>query len=150
VEPERDPVSPGGAGIGRQRVVAPWRLAATGEVMGLESGELEPAGERDEHAGEERHGLRHRRPLHRDGREPATQREDRHAQRDPYGEVSRACQRAEPAQALGTQSGDRATVAPEHRHQRRQHHRDHHHGPHAEEGRPGGGPGLPGQRHPGH
>src|SRR5215208_1612392 len=49
VEAEAQAVSPGRAGVGRQRTAAPGRLPTVGEVTRLPRGELEGAGDQDDH-----------------------------------------------------------------------------------------------------
>jgi len=52
------PVSPGRAGVRRQRTAEPWCLTIAGEVMSLPRGELQRAGDHDDHADRERYGER--------------------------------------------------------------------------------------------
>src|SRR5882762_4806283 len=61
VEAEAQAVSPGRAGVGRQRAAAPWRLPAVSEVTRLPRGELEGAGDQDDHTDRDRYGARQRR-----------------------------------------------------------------------------------------
>src|SRR5260370_38252536 len=49
VEPEAQAVSPGRAGVGRQRTAAPACLPAAGVVTRLPRGELAGAGHQDDH-----------------------------------------------------------------------------------------------------
>jgi hypothetical protein len=69
VEAEAQAVSPGRAGVGRQRTAAPGCLTAVGEVTRLPRGELEEAGHQDDHTDRDRYGARQRRLLHLDRRQ---------------------------------------------------------------------------------
>jgi hypothetical protein len=66
VEAEAQAVSPCRAGVRRQRTAAPRCLPAEGKVMCLPRGELERAGDQDDHTGRDRNGARQRRQLHLD------------------------------------------------------------------------------------
>src|SRR5438876_775385 len=61
VEAEAQAVSPGRAGVGRQRSTTPGRFPAAGELTRLPRGELEAAGDQDDHADPDRYGARQRR-----------------------------------------------------------------------------------------
>src|SRR5439155_551255 len=58
VEAEAQAVSPGRAGVGRQRTAAPGCLPAVSEVTRLPRGELEGAGHQDDHTDRDRYGAR--------------------------------------------------------------------------------------------
>src|SRR5216117_2576985 len=55
VEAEAQAVSPGRAGVGRQRTAAPGCLPAVSEVTRLPRGELEGAGHQDDHTDRDRY-----------------------------------------------------------------------------------------------
>jgi hypothetical protein len=150
VEAEAQAVSPGRAGVRRQCAAAPRCLPAAGKVMCLPRGELERAGDQDDHTDRDRNGARQRRQLHLDRRQRDAQRKGGHSERGPHGEVPHAHQRGQPTQARLACPADGLAVPPQHWHQGWQHHRYHHHDPHAEERRRGVGPGLSGHPHPRH
>ena len=54
VKAEAKAVSPGRAGVGRQRMAAPGRRPAAGKVMRLPRGELDGAGDQDDHTDRDR------------------------------------------------------------------------------------------------
>jgi len=65
VEAQAQAVSPGRAGVGRQRAAAPGCLPTTCKLTCLPRGALEGAGHQDDHTHRDRYGARQRRPLHR-------------------------------------------------------------------------------------
>jgi hypothetical protein len=77
VEAEAQAVSPGRAGVGRQRTAAPGCLPAT-KVTRLPRGEPERAGDQDDPANRDRNGARQRRLPHLDRRERDAQRKRSH------------------------------------------------------------------------
>src|SRR2546425_8501223 len=127
VDAEAQAVSPGRAGV-RGHLAAP-RLPATSKVMRFPRGELEQAGQQDDHPDHDRCGARQR----------GAQRKGGHSEHGPDEEVAHAHERSQ-----ATEAG--LAVAPQCRDQGRQHHRHHHHDPHAKERRRAE-PGLSGHRH---
>src|ERR1700724_2820110 len=59
VESKAQAVSPGRAGVGRQRTAAPGCLPATGKLTRLPRGELKGAGDPDDHTDRDRYSARH-------------------------------------------------------------------------------------------
>jgi hypothetical protein len=150
VEAEAQAVSPGRAGVRRQRTAAPGCLPAAGKVTRLPRGELEGAGDQDDHTDRDRYGARQRRLLHLDRHQRDARRKSGHSEHGPDEEVPDAHERGQRTQARLACAADRLAVAPEHWDQGRQHHRHHHHDPHAKERRRGAGPRLTGHPHPRH
>ena len=69
-------MSPGRAGVCRESTAASWRLAATGKLANLPSGELERAGDQHDHSNGDRNSARQRGPLHLDCRQCDAERKD--------------------------------------------------------------------------
>src|SRR5713101_4379689 len=69
VEAEAQAVSPGRAGVGRQRTAAPECLPAAGKVTRLPRGELEAAGDQDDQTDRDGYGASQRRLLQLDRRQ---------------------------------------------------------------------------------
>ncbi len=143
-------MTPGRAGSGWRRAAAPGRLPAAGKVTRLPRGELQEAGDQDDHTDRRRYCARQRRQVHLGRRQHDPQRKRGHSGHGPHEEVPRTHQRGQPTQARLACPADGLAVAPQHGHQGWQHHRDHHHGPHSEERRRGAGPRLSGHPHPRH
>src|SRR6267154_5534520 len=132
VEAEEQAVSPGRAGVGRQRTPAPGCLPAPGKVTRLPRGELEEAGDQDDRTDRDGYGARQRRLLHLDRRQSDAQRKGGHSEHGPHEEVRHADQRGHPTEPRLACPANGLAVAPQHWHQGWQHHRHHHHDPHAE------------------
>ena len=88
VEAEAQAVSPGRAGVGRQRAAAPGHLAAASEMTRLPRGELEDPGHHDHHTDRDRYGARQRGLLHLDRRQRDAQRKSGHSEYGPDEEVT--------------------------------------------------------------
>ncbi len=67
--------------------------------MRLPRGELERAGDQDDHADSDRYGARQRRLLHLDRRQRDAQRKSGHSKHGPHEEVPHAHERGQPALA---------------------------------------------------
>src|SRR5882762_11062094 len=83
VQAEAQAVSPGRAGVGRQRTAAPGYLPAAGEVTQLPRGELERAGDQDDHTDRDRYGARQRQLLYLERRQRDAQRKSEHSEHGP-------------------------------------------------------------------
>jgi hypothetical protein len=95
VEAEAQAMSPSRAGGRRQRTAAPWCLPAAGKVMCLPRGELERAGDHDDHTDCDRNSTRQRRQLHLDRRQRDAQKKGGHSERGPHEEIPHAHQRGQ-------------------------------------------------------
>ena len=143
-------MSPGRAGVGRQRRRASGPLSAAGKVTRLPRAELDEAGDQDDRPDRHRYGARQRRLLHRDRRQRDAQRKGGHSEHGPDEEVAHAHERGQPTEPRLAPPADGLAIPPQHGDQGRQHHRHHHHDPHAEERRRRAGPRLSGHPHPRH
>jgi hypothetical protein len=93
VEAEAQAVSPGRAGVGRQRTPAPGRFPAAGKVKGLPRGDLEEAGDQHDNTDRDRYGAGQRRLQHLDRRQRDARWKDGHPEHGPHEEVTHAHER---------------------------------------------------------
>src|SRR5437762_7684902 len=99
METEAYAISPGCAGVGGQHAATFGRLPATGKVTRLPRGELERAGDQDDHTDPDRNGARQRRLLHLDRRERDAEWKSGHSEHGPNEEITCAHERGQPTEA---------------------------------------------------
>jgi hypothetical protein len=105
-------MSPGCGKVSRQRAGAPWCFPAAGKVMRFPHGELQRAGDEDDHANHNRYGARQHRLLHLERRQRHANRISDHSEQHPDEEVTQAHERGQLTEARLPCSADGLAKAP--------------------------------------